>query len=487
MPDNPPSASLRLHVGDLVEVVPDSWAPTGEVRAIHEGRALFVDEGIPGERIEARVFRRHRRETWAQAEKILDPSLHRDRPPCSMFGICGGCQWQHLSGTGQQKAKAELLAAALRSQGLEHPVEAFISPSPALGYRTKAEQELAVREGHVVWGIHQQRGWRIAEGKDCLIHRPGVHALVNALGALLDKPEHLRLVAQHRNKGGPLRGFMVRASSVTGEALVVFFTGPGDIPELEVWAGELSRPDFLPFQAQDQGPAIKVVGVLRNISSLESGTLYGPETVCLRGKSEIWEESGGLRYLLGFEDFFQSSPEAALALQKEVLSSMPPPPTGVPGDRPAAPILDLYSGVGFFGLALARMGHGVVCVEYKPSSLIRALKAAAEQGIKGVSAVAGKAEKIMRGFAARKARFSALVVDPPRPGIHQKALEAMLELRCPRIVYVSCNPVTLARDLRVLLDGGYRLLSVKGFDLFPQTRHLEAVAVLDRPGESPLA
>ena len=468
-----------------------------------------MDEAIPGERVEARVFRRHRRETWGVVEKVLDPSPLRVKPECPVFGVCGGCQWQHLSSKGQEAAKGRFLEETLKAQGItgegEVTAEAgtksaeandgslleigfakaeqgakAIRPGGAYGYRTKAEQELAVREGHVVWGIHQQRGFRIADGRECRIHRPEVHELVNFVGSLLDKPEHLHLVAQHWGKGGPLRGFLVRISASTGQALVVFFTGPGEFPEIQRWTGEIlsAYADDAPSpegRGKGEGKRPKVAGVLRNISSLESGTLYGPETQVLWGSPEIEEEIGGDRYILGFEDFFQSSPEAALALQNEVLSAFPNPPTSLP---PHPPVLDLYSGVGFFGLALAKLGHKVVCLEYKAGSLIRALRSAKTQGIAGVSAVAGKAEKVMRGFAARGAKFSAVVVDPPRPGIHHKALEALIALAPPLIVYVSCNPVTLARDLKVLLAGGYSLDSVKGFDLFPQTRHMEAVAVL---------
>ena len=222
------------------------------------------------------------------------------------------------------------------------------------------------------------------------------------------------------------------------------------------------------------------MGIVRNIGELDRGTLLGPKTEVIWGKPEIRENIGGVDYYLGIEDFFQGSPEAAACLQKEVIKAVISSSPTDPKKESKLRILDLYSGVGFFGLALAKKGASVLCIEENVRSLYRGQRAAKDQGIENITFVAAKAEKLLRGMAERKARFDCLVVDPPRPGIHPRALRAILELMPRKIVYVSCNPMTLGSDLVKLAQGGYKIEKTSGYDLFPQTRHLEAVAILNR-------
>lgn len=460
--------SLRPHIHEILPFKAGPLKVTGECESSYHGFLVNLDRAISGESIQAKITHRKRRGYYATTVEVLEPSKDRVDPLCPVFDQCGGCQWQHVDIKAQESAKASLLNQCLAPVGLEKTSGKIIQVSPPFEYRTRAEPELTVQGGKVVWGIHALRSHGLVPNGECKIYRPALHKVVNIVGHMMEQPEVIPLIALFANRGGLIRAFHVRIGANTGDVLVGFFTGPGDLPIMDQWVEELKQ----------KVPGL--VGIVRNIGDLDRGALLGPETRVIWGKPEIVENIGGVDYYLGIEDFFQGSPEAAACLQNEVLEAVfSGSPTNSEGDSELR-ILDLYSGVGFFGLALAKKGASVLCIEENVRSLIRGQRAAKDQGIKHINFVAAKAEKLLRGMAERNAHFDCLVVDPPRPGIHPRALRAILELRPRRIVYVSCNPVTLGSDLVKLAQGGYKIDKTSGYDLFPQTRHLEAMAILNK-------
>lgn len=460
--------SLRPHIHEILPFEAGPLKVTGECESSYHGFPVNLDRAISGESIKAKITHRKRRGYFATTVEVLQPSKDRVDPLCPVFDQCGGCQWQHVDIKAQENAKSRLLNQCLAPAGLDKYLDKIIQVSPPFEYRTRAEPELTVQGGKVVWGIHALRSHGLVPNSECKIYRPALHKVVNIVGHMLEQPEVIPLIALFANRGGLIRAFHVRIGANTDDVLVGFFTGPGDLPIMDQWVEELKQ----------QVPGL--VGIVRNIGELDRGTLLGPETQVIWGKPEIRENIGGVDYYLGIEDFFQGSPEAAACLQKEVLDAVFVDSPGRPVAKSPLRILDLYSGVGFFGLALAKKGASVLCIEENARSLTRGQRAAKDQGIKNINFVAAKAEKLLRGMAERKAHFDCLVVDPPRPGIHPRALRAILELMPRKIVYVSCNPVTLGSDLVRLEQGGYNVTKIRGFDLFPQTRHLEAVAILNR-------
>ncbi|MBN1823003.1 MAG: 23S rRNA (uracil(1939)-C(5))-methyltransferase RlmD [Endomicrobiales bacterium] len=425
-----------------------------------DGVATFVDGLLPGETAEVRVYKNKKTFREAVAEKIVTPSPERITPRCASYGRCGGCSFQHASYETQIKLKSAYVAEQL---AVVTQVKAPVIPSPnQWGYRNKMEFSFFAQNGRISAGLHEKNRFdRYFEVPPCFICDEDflwvVERTVEFAGSsglpVYDK----------RKKSGIFRHLVVRKAARTGEVLVNLVTNSRE---------GLDRDYFAPL-TEVLGKTVK--SFWWSVNPSVSDVVSAREMVLLSGKADIEErlEVGGREYsfLISPFSFFQTNSLGAEKLYETVLDFM----ECRKNDR----VLDLYCGTGTIGMTLAPYVGSVLGVEQVEQAVANALINKEKNGIENISFTAGTIEKWLKEDVCPE--FNALVVDPPRTGLSSKVIDFIMGRKPEKIVYVSCNPSTLSRDLLELLkDGSYGIDRILPIDMFPQTFHVEVVVSLKR-------
>ena len=439
----------------VLEVV--KLSAKGDGIAYLNDRELVIPRAVPGDRIEARL-RRKRKGRWeADIEQFLSYGVERQPALCQHFGLCGGCRWQELAYEDQLRLKEQVVCNALEAKEFPLPSIAPMlgSPEPFF-YRNKMEFSFGKdRQGNLQLGLHVRGrfNWLFdvqichlqSELSNRIIDAVRRHAIVEEL-SVYDLKTH----------EGLLRFLVVREGKKSGEVMVnlVVSEYPNEVVDRLVEGVLREIPEITTFVVSlHQGKAQVAVGQ--------------EEFVC-RGEGRIVEECGGVEYEISPCSFFQTNPIQAERLYRIVVD--------LAGDLSGMQVLDLYCGTGGISLHLARAARSVWGIELVEEAVEDARKNAVRNGIDNCIFSAGAVEKMLMDFEAE--RFDLAVVDPPRVGVHKRALAALGALRPPVIIYVSCNPITMADDLEVLYKAGYLSGQVQPVDMFPQTPHCEAVVRL---------
>ncbi len=400
--------SRRKHRHSRIEpyrlsVTLEEIAYEGGVLARHDDKVIFADYGIPGEEVVVEVDRERKGVAMGRVVEVLSPDDDRIDPPCPYFGVCGGCQWQHIVYSRQLELKAHIVREQLRRVGKfeDSPVSPTLGADDPWAYRNHARFSVN-REGEL--GFVSRHGRRFLRIDRCLIMHPWVN---ETLAGLQDRCPGLHQVA-------------IRYGVNTGEALI--------------------HPDISAIEP-----------------SLPSGQRH------------YHEELAGGRFRISGASFFQTN-----TAQAEKLVDLVRQRLRLSGGEL---LLDAYAGVGTFAVALAPHARRIIAIEESAAAVDDTMANIA--GSPNVQYFKAKVETLLPDLAERP---DALILDPPRQGCHPKTLELIIALSPARIVYVSCDPATLAHDLRLLADGGYTIEDVTPVDMFPHTSHIECVATLIRPG-----
>jgi 23S rRNA (uracil1939-C5)-methyltransferase len=437
----------------------DRLAYGGEAVGRLDGLVVFASGGAPGETVRVRVRRVERRHVEGEVISVENPSSERVTPRCVHFAQgCGGCTWQHVDYASQLRAKETAVRDSLERLGglRDLPLRPIIPARSPWHYRNKMEFAFHP-EG--VLGLHPRGAWHsILPLDQCLLATPLTVALVKAAQAFA-REARLSL-HDPRTHEGLLRELVVRHSRGTGETMLGIVTSPGAFDAGTAMADCLAAVDA------------SVVSVVRSIRASSDTSAPLQQTTLLRGQDHITETVGGLRFGIGIETFFQTN-----SAQAEVLVSLV---RALAGDGPAGLAIDLYCGVGMFTLALAGAGARAVGIELSASSVEAARANARSNGLGEARFFSGDARTVLPQVLAEHGTPRVVVLDPPRAGAGGKVMRRIARSSPERIIYVSCNPTTLARDLVELLPFGYRTSVVQPLDLFPQTYHVETVVALDR-------
>ena len=387
----------------------------------NEGKVVFVPYGMPGDEVRVEVVQDKGRFAHAQLLEVLSASPQRVQPPCPYFGMCGGCHWQHVTYEAQPAYKRSIVRAQLRriaglTEATVHPTLGMPTP-----WHYRNHVQLCVNPkgqlGFMAAGSH-----RIVPIEDCLVMHPLLEELFDSLD--IELPGLLRL--------------SLRAGTKTGDQMIIFEMEADQPPELEV---------NLPTSC---------------VLLLSSGI-----PVTLIGSPYVYEQVAGRTYRISAPSFFQVNTHQTEALVSQVAGYLNPEPNSI--------ILDAYCGVGTFALSLAGKARQVFGVESNAAAIADAQANALNMS--NVTFIHGLIEQIVPTLDVTDA---LVVIDPPRSGLSKAAMSALVKLAPLRIVYVSCDPASLARDIKRLLPTGYHLREVQPIDMFPQTYHTESVAVLDR-------
>jgi 23S rRNA (uracil1939-C5)-methyltransferase len=444
----------RPRRGDELELTIDSLAYGGAGVARMDGYVVFVSGAVPGDRVRALVGKSKRAYAEARTVEVLTPSPER----LAAQAEHPGAPWQVLAYERQLEAKQSQVDDALRRIGhLEgYMLEPIVPAAQRWRYRNKLEYSFgSAPGGRLVCGFHAPGRWEeIVEIEDCLLASESANAARERIVAWCREEG---LTAYDRRSGeGLLRNLVVREGRRTDQLQLRLVTSQG----------KLDREGLI----QAAGP---VAGLLWTRLDSVAETTQGGETELLAGDLRLEEEIGGLQVQIAPEAFFQTNTEMAERLYRLAIEYA--------DLRGFERVYDLYCGIGTIGLMMAPRAAEVWGLEIVEEAIADAIAAAQRNEIDNVRFFAGDVRLALRELVSTAGRPDVLVVDPPRAGLSQKVVRRIIEAAPKRIVYVSCNPTTLAPNAAQLVkDGGYELLKIRPVDMFPQTPHIECVALLER-------
>jgi len=451
-------ATRVASIGQVLQLQVDGFGHDGQGVGRWQDTAVFVAGALPGETVTVRVRRLARRHLEAELVGVDSPSAQRQRPPCILAERCGGCSLQHCDADGQNALKTDLVRQALRRIGqLDAVVEPIWSAPEPLGYRNRALIPLErSTDGPLRAGYYRRGSHRIVNMSRCPVLDPRIDRLITEIKADLEATDWP--VDVNLSGSGGLRHLALRVGHHSGEVLITLVSSHGRLPGLE----ELAQ------RWHARWP--ELVGVGLNLQPRASNVVLGPETRSISGRPWLHERFAGIDLQIAADTFFQVNTPQAERLVPLLETFFQP--------APERPLLDAYCGIGTFSLPLAAAGSPLLGLESHAGSVQQA-RANAERN--GLAAARFEQADVAAVLAERLQGMAGLLVDPPRKGLSPEALEAILSAPPPQLAYISCNPATLARDLGLLcVDGPYQLQRVQPVDFFPQTSHVECVALLQR-------
>ncbi|MBR4402557.1 MAG: 23S rRNA (uracil(1939)-C(5))-methyltransferase RlmD [Flavobacteriales bacterium] len=454
-------------------VVSDAAAQGKSVAHATDGRAVLISGAVPGDVVDARVIKKKSKYYEATVERLITASDKRVEPPCAHFGVCGGCKWQNMGYEWQTHYKEKEVVNNIRRIGGVDTGEIL----PIKGcreqyfYRNKMEFSFAARrwytreeieargelEDEVGLGFHIQGRWdKVLDIEKCHLQKDPSNAIRN----------HIREYAiangisffDPREKKGMLRTMMIRTSYSTGEVmlLIQFFYEDRKVREALLENIKETFPE--------------ITSLLYSINGGANDSLYELDIKTYYGQDHIYEEMEGLRFKIGPKSFYQTNSHQAYELYSTVRDF-----AGLTGEEN---VYDLYTGTGTISQFVSRNARSVVGVEAVEEAIIAARLNAQINGITNCTYLVGDMKDVFDdAFVEKYGKPDVVITDPPRDGMHKDVVEMLLKLAAPRIVYVSCNSATQARDLALMKDV-YRIEKMQAVDMFPQTFHVENVALL---------
>ncbi len=447
-----------LRRGEDVTLAIDRLAYGGRGVGRIGGFVVFVPDTAPGDRVRARLWRVRPGYAEADLVEVERPSPARTPPPCPHFGPCGGCIWQHLDYAAQAAAKEAIVRESLAHLAGVRDVEIrpILRMKSPWYYRNKMEFTFHP-EGAL--GLHRRGAFdRVVSIETCLLQSPVSNEILGIMREFMRSSGLSRY--DPRDHTGLLRQVVIREAAATGEIMVGLVTTAPEVPGLRDLATRLIAT------------VPRIASVLHGVNpGLSDGVPLAAVSV-LAGRPHILEEVAGLRFRIGLETFFQTNTAQAARLLEVV--------EGLADLRGGEIVYDLYCGVGTFSLLLARRAGRVYGVEIAPAAVEAARENAALNSIANAEFESGDVRRLLPEVHRRTGSPHLLVLDPPRGGAGSRVIRRVIATDAPRIIYVSCNPTTLAPDLKDLVAAGYVARTVQPLDLFPHTYHVECAALLER-------
>ncbi|MEI3613651.1 23S rRNA (uracil(1939)-C(5))-methyltransferase RlmD [Pseudogracilibacillus sp. SO30301A] len=426
-----------------------------------DGYPIFVPYALPGEEAEVKVIKINKNFGYGKLLDIKKASPERVTPPCNVFYKCGGCQLQHMSYDMQLEMKRNQVQNVMKKVAhLDHvPVHPVLGMEDPWRYRNKIQIPVGEKDEELITGFYQHRSHRIIDDMDtCVIQNELGDRMVEAVRRIAtDLGIEAYNEETHR---GMLRHIIVRTAFGTNDTMIILVTR----------TEKLLQQDELIKQLTVTYPSIK--SIILNINKEKTNVIMGKKSRTIFGEGYIYDSIGDLKFKISPRSFYQVNPIQTKVLYNKVLEFANVGANDV--------VIDAYCGIGTISLFLAQQAKQVYGVEIVPEAINDAKINAKLNGITNTEFMVGEAEKVMPWWTAQGLRPDVIVVDPPRKGCEEILLKEMINMAPKRIVYVSCNPSTLARDLRILEDSGFKTQEVQPVDMFCQTSHVEAIALIQR-------
>ena len=444
---------------DLVEVKIEDIGMDGEGIGKVDGYTLFVKDAIIGDVIEAKVIKAKKNYGYARMISIKEPSPYRIDAICPVARQCGGCQIQEMSYDQQLKFKENKIRNNLIRIGKfeNPPMEPIIGMQEPFHYRNKAQFPIGTdKDGNIIAGFYAGRTHDIIPNRKCFL---GVDINETILDKVIDYMNENKVSSYNETTGkGLVRHVLIRYGFRTKEIMVCIIVNGKSLPNQEKLIKSLCELDGM-------------TSITLNVNREKTNVILGREIVELWGKGYIEDYIGDVKYQISPLSFYQVNPAQTEKLYGTALEY-----AGLTGNET---VWDLYCGIGTISLFLAQRAKQVYGVEIVPEAIEDAKRNAKLNGIENAEFYVGKSEEVLpRKLAEGNVKADVIVVDPPRKGCEEALLKAILEMGVSKVVYVSCDSATLARDLRYLCDGGYEVERVRGVDMFGNTGHVETVVLL---------
>ena len=448
-------------------------ASKGKSVAKHDGRAIFVQGGVPGDICDITVLKRRKKYWEARIEKIHTYSKKRTEPKCEHFGTCGGCKWQNMKYESQLSFKQnEVLNNLKRIGGIDLPLhQEIIGSKNKYFYRNKMEYTFSNKRWLTIEEIQSEED--IKDKDACGFHVPGMFDKVinlhncylqqepsNAIRLSVKKFADKNNLAYFdiRNQQGLLRNLMIRSSSTKDIMVLVQF-----------YENDKKNINLMMEHIKTTFP--KITSLLYIINQKANNTIYDQEVICYNGEDHIMEEMDGLYFKIGAKSFFQTNSEQAKVLYRKTKEL-----ANITSDDL---VYDLYTGTGTIAQYIATSAKKVVGIDSVEEGIKAAYLNAERNNIDNCTFYTGDMKEIFTDeFISKNGIPDVIITDPPRDGMHKKVVEQILKISAKRIVYVSCNSATQARDL-ALMDEKYKVSHIQPVDMFPQTHHVENIVVLE--------
>ena len=423
-----------------------------------EGQVVFVPGTIRGERWLVRLEKVNKRVAWGRGVELLVPSPERVDPGCPLFGRCGGCQFRHMSYEEELRAKRERVADALeRVGGIHLELPPVVGAEEPERYRNKVQFPVARTGKGLAVGYYRARSHQVLDAEDCLLQPLAVTRLRRAAAEWM---EQWSVSAYEEESGqGLVRHLYVRTNSA-GESLCCLVVNGEELPREEELVRALRRAE----------PGL--AGVVLNRNTRDTNVILGEGYRTLWGRDFLEEELCGLTFRLSVPSFFQINRAQTQRLYAQVLEF-----AALTGEET---VLDLYCGIGTISLCLARLAGHVIGAEVVPQAIEDARANALRNGVTNAEFFCGDAGEVAARLAGQGLRPQVICVDPPRKGLAPEVPAVLSSMAPDRIVYVSCDPATLARDVKRLEELGYQAVQAQPVDLFPRTAHVETVLRMER-------
>jgi len=442
------------------EIIINSYSHQGEGIGRVNNFTVFVPGTILGEKVKAKIYEVKKNFARGQLEGIILASPHRVTPPCPVYHFCGGCHLQHIAYEKQLEMKKEIVENALNRIGHQN-----IKALPVLGmenpwrYRNKGHFQVNQEEGKVRLGFYGADSHDFVPAAGCVLFSVQINRLISYLEGQIS----LQNVTVYNSKTGEgnLRNILIRESRSTGEIMIIFIT----------------KEDNLRFDQNILNDLVRVfpqvISIYQNINRSPKAVLLGKDFRLLKGKTDLEDALGPFKFKISPQSFFQVNAEQAEILNKKVLEY-----ANLSGEET---VIDSYCGTATISIYIARHAKRVYGVEVEKSAVRDAKINCELNGISNLKLFTGKAEEWFYKWRRSGEEVALVIVDPPRSGCSSKVLKGIMKIKPKKIIYVSCNPATLARDLKYLTkDDDYKLKKVLPIDMFPQTGHIECIASLER-------
>lgn len=462
--------TMTVRKGDQIELDISHTGFGGKGIAKIDGFAIFVNQALPGDRVLAVIVKKKKSHAEARIREVLSPSVFRTNPPCPYSGFCGGCTWQFLRYDKQIEYKRQHVVEALQHIGGIDDVDVMPTlPSEAIfAYRNKMEFSCSDRR----WVLPAQlEDETIARDFALGLHVPGTFDKVLDIDACLLQPgrgnEILRFVKSYMQNSG-LPAYGLRSHEGFWRFLIVRHSLTNDQWMVNIVTSAENMDVLKPLALELVGTFPDIKAVVNNITTRKSGVAVGEFEIPLVGRDHLEEHLGPYRFAISANSFFQTNTRGAVRLYDTVKEF-----AALTGREH---VLDLYSGTGTIPIWLSDAAASVTGIEVVEAAVADARKNCGQNKVSNCNFILGDMRVVLPEI---KEKPDVLVIDPPRTGMHPDVVKKVLELGSPRIVYVSCNPATLARDAGLMKDA-YGIKRVRPVDMFPHTYHIESVACLER-------
>ena len=451
---------IPVQLEEDYELIINSYSHQGEGIGRINNFTVFVPGVIIGEKVKVKITEVKKNFSRGRLEEVISSSPHRIKPLCPVYHLCGGCHLQHMAYEKQLEMKQEIVENALNRIGNQN-----IKALPAIGmkgpwrYRNKGYFQVNQEKGRVQLGFYKAGSYNFVPASGCVLFSLQINRLVGYLEDQLS----LQNVTVYNNKTGEgnLRNVLIRESRSTGEVMIVFFTKEYNLGFEQDVLNDLVRT----FP--------QAVSIYQNINRSPKAVLLGKVFRLLKGKPDLEDALGPFKFKISPRSFFQVNAEQAETLNERVLEY-----ANLSGKET---VIDSYCGTAAISIYAAKQAKKVYGIEVEKSAVRDAKINCELNGISNLKLFSGKAEEWLYKWRRSGEEVHLVIVDPPRRGCSSKVLKGIIKIKPKKIIYISCNSVTLARDLKYLTkDNDYKLKKVLPLDMFPQTGHIECITSLER-------